>query len=172
MIGYLDGEDPQNKLRANPFHGEEDRASLAVYTGDMGYLDDEGYLFLKGRRDAMLKVEGNRVYPTEVSARIADVAPVRDVHVVGAPDKTGKHRLMAFVTVDSEDAFDPNALRNQLRKQLPSYMVPADVVVLEDVPRTASGKPDFPALERKAAELMTSAGLNPASARFEGRGPR
>ena len=70
MDGYLDG-DNHEKLRPNPFRGPRDSNALAVFTGDYGYLDHDGYLFLRGRRDAMVKIAGNRVYPREIVEQLA-----------------------------------------------------------------------------------------------------
>jgi acyl-CoA synthetase (AMP-forming)/AMP-acid ligase II len=168
MIGYLDGEDPQRKLRPNPFLDEHDHAAVAVFTGDLGFVDEEGYLFLKGRRDAMLKVEGNRVYPQEISAHIAGMASVSEAHVVGAVDEGNKLRLVAFVVLSPGAALEPQQFRRDLLLRLPSYMVPNAVVVLEDVPRTASGKPDMPALKAKAERHLHLA--NPSNRNPEATG--
>jgi acyl-CoA synthetase (AMP-forming)/AMP-acid ligase II len=157
MIGYLDGEDPQDKLRPNPFLGEHDGAPVAVFTGDLGFVDGEGYLFLKGRRDAMLKVEGNRVYPQEVSAHIARLASVSEAHVVGVVDEGKRLRLVAFLVLSAGAALDAQQLRRELLLRLPSYMVPNEIVFLNDVPRTASGKPDMPALKAQAERHLANA---------------
>src|SRR5262249_33867740 len=96
MLGYLDGNDPQNKLRPNPFAGPDDPAPRAIFTGDQGYLDGDGYLFLSGRRDDMVKIQGNRIYPNEVRDQLLQVPGVglAEVVAVKTPEQT---RLAAFV---------------------------------------------------------------------------
>ena len=83
MLGYLDGADEQNKLRDNPFRGPDDPDAKAVFTGDVGHLDEDGYLYLLGRRDAMLKIMGNRVYPAEVVTQLLALPGVLQAEVVG-----------------------------------------------------------------------------------------
>ncbi len=149
MLGYLDGSDEQNKLRDNPFQGSADGAMKAIYTGDAGYLDDEGYLYLLGRRDSMLKIMGNRVYPGEVAAQLLTLPGVHQAEVVGVERGDGGPRLYAFVVADP-DAPAGEELRRQVASRVPAYMVPAAVFVLDAIPRTASGKPDYQALVAEA----------------------
>lgn len=149
MLGYLDGDDDQRKLRSNPFRGPEDAAAKAVYTGDVGYLDEAGYLHLLGRRDSMLKIMGNRVYPGEVAAQLLSLPGVHQAEVVGVACGDGGIRLYAFVVVDP-DAPPADELRRLMTSRVPAYMVPAAVFTLEAMPRTASGKPDYQALVTEA----------------------
>jgi acyl-CoA synthetase (AMP-forming)/AMP-acid ligase II len=154
MLGYLDGDDPQHKLRPNPFFGPDDGAALAVFTGDQGYLDEDGYLYLVGRRDEMLKVSGNRLYPREISDQLAAIAGVAEAEVVGVkPDDDDTH-LVAFVVQEPSRALQPMAIRRELASRVPSFMLPARVVILPAMPRTANGKPDRQALAARAAALF------------------
>src|SRR5581483_5573714 len=82
MLGYLDGNDPEHKLRPNPYAGPDDPAPLAIFTGDQGRLDEDGYLFLEGRRDDMVKIQGNRIYPNEVRDQLLAVPGVGLAEVV------------------------------------------------------------------------------------------
>ncbi len=149
MLGYLDGADPQRKLRDNPFRGADDPSPQAVFTGDFGYLDDAGYLYLLGRRDAMLKIQGNRVYPREVAAQLLALPGVLEAEVIGASLGGEGPSLVAFVVLrpGAPAAAD---LRRQAATRLPPYMVPSAVRALAAIPRTASGKPDYPALLAEA----------------------
>jgi acyl-CoA synthetase (AMP-forming)/AMP-acid ligase II len=157
MLGYLDGSDEQRKLRDNPFRGPEDPSTKAVYTGDIGHLDASGYLYLHGRRDAMLKIQGNRVYPGEVAAQLLAVAGVLEAEVVGCKPASGNVELVAFVVLGpaAPQAAD---LRRLLATRLPAWMLPARVLEKDAIPRTASGKPDLPAL---AAEAAARSGQSP-----------
>jgi acyl-coenzyme A synthetase/AMP-(fatty) acid ligase len=105
----------------------------------------------------MLKVEGNRVYPQEVSAHIARLASVSEAHVVGVVDEGKRLRLVAFLVLSAGAALDAQQLRRELLLRLPSYMVPNEIVFLNDVPRTASGKPDMPALKAQAERHLANA---------------
>ncbi|MFI5364212.1 MAG: class I adenylate-forming enzyme family protein [Candidatus Binatia bacterium] len=143
MMGYLGEADSLNpKLRRNPFWGENDPSPLAVFTGDLGYLDDAGYLFLKGRRDGMVKVTGNRVYPQEVADQIATIPGIRDVVVTGMTRADGQSTLIAFLAVARGADLSLGAVRKVLGAKLPAFMVPKEIVIVEQIPRTPSGKPD------------------------------
>jgi acyl-CoA synthetase (AMP-forming)/AMP-acid ligase II len=149
MLGYLDGRDEQRKLRDNPFRGPDDPCAKAIFTGDVGHVDEHGYLYLHGRRDAMLKIKGNRIYPEEVAAQLLALPGVVQAEVVGVDERDRGCRLFAFVVLDP-DAPAPDVLRRQLSSRVPAYMVPEAILTLDSIPRTASGKPDYPALVAEA----------------------
>lgn len=116
----------------------------------MGHLDKDGFLYLSGRRDAMVKIHGNRVYPEEVTARIHAMAGILDAEVVTGPGgpQGDDISLTAFVVGDAESVQDPIRFRRELAASLPAYMVPADVRFLGELPRTATGKPDKQRLKK------------------------
>jgi acyl-CoA synthetase (AMP-forming)/AMP-acid ligase II len=155
MLGYLDGDDPQHKLRPNPFFGPDDEAACAVFTGDQGYLDEDGYLYLVGRRDEMLKVSGNRLYPREISDQLAAIDGVAEAEVVGVKRDDDETHLVAFVVQEPSSTLQPMLIRRALALRMPSFMLPERVVILPAMPRTANGKPDRQALAARAAALLT-----------------
>ncbi len=150
MLGYLDGTDDQNKLRENPFHGPGDESPLAIFTGDRGILDADGYLELKGRLDTMWKIQGNRVYPGEITNQMLKVAGVLEAEVVAVRGDQGEMRVCAFVVLAADCELSPMQLRRALAMKLPSYRVPAQTDILAVIPRTANGKPDRKALTDRA----------------------
>lgn len=152
MLGYLGGRGTGEKLRANPFFGESDPNELAIFTGDLGHVDDEGFLFVEGRRDGMLKVAGNRVYPAEVVDVLLQREGVTDAQVVGVPTPDGETTLIAFIVVGGE--FVELAEIRRLAAVLPSYMVPKRIIQDGVLPRTASGKHDLVALKARAKGII------------------
>lgn len=136
MLGYLNGVNG-DKIRS--FDGER-----AVFTGDYGYLDEQGYLFLKGRRDGMIKVAGNRVYPEEVAHQLRALPVVREVEVIALEETAGERVLVAFVSVNRP--MDESELRKAAANRLPAYMVPRRFVLMREIPRLGNGKPDRVAL--------------------------
>lgn len=156
MKGYLGNRElsdaERRKLRPNPFFGPTDQSPYAIFTGDMGYLDEEGFLYLKGRRDDMVKIQGNRVYPQEVTAQILCVPGVRDSVVVSHTEDDGTISLTAFVVPIPEAKLTVGQLRRELNRRLPSYMVPNNVVFVHAIPRTATGKADV----RRLSEARTA----------------
>ena len=139
MKGYLGENVFEDKLRRLP---EPLGGAMAVFTGDYGYLDREGYLFLKGRRDGMIKVAGHRVYPEEVTHYIRAIDGVREAEVIAVKTETGDPSLVAFVIVKDRTATTPDAIRRAAARRLPAHMTPAKIVFLDTIPRLSNGKPD------------------------------
>ncbi len=169
MLGYLndlesdssgnDNLDSDKKLRKNPCHQFASRYPLALFTGDSGYIDHDGFLFLKGRRDHMLKIQGNRVYPTEITSQIMMLEGVKQAEVVGCVDEKGDAVLVAFLIVECIDEprfMNARQLRVLLSKKLPSYMVPKIIEIYTQMPTTATGKPDLHQLNLEAKRLVNA----------------
>jgi acyl-CoA synthetase (AMP-forming)/AMP-acid ligase II len=89
------------------------------------------------------------VYPREVAAELLALPEVLQAEVVGAPAGNGGTRLVAFVVLGT-GAPQADELRRLLATRLPAYMIPAAVLRKDVLPRTASGKPDYPALVTEA----------------------
>lgn len=105
-------------------------------TGDLGYLDDQGYLHVVGRADDMVVVGGENVFPDEIEAVIGELDGVDECAVLGAEDEELGQVLVAFV-VGSVDA---QRVEEVCRDQLASYKVPRRVHVVDELPRTSTGK--------------------------------
>ncbi|GIW39438.1 MAG: acyl-CoA ligase (AMP-forming), exosortase A system-associated [Candidatus Binatia bacterium] len=161
MLGYLGNREltpeEERKLRPNPFYGPEDSSPLAVFTGDLGFVDPEGYLYLKGRRDSMTKIQGNRVYPLEVAAQLLAVPGVEDAVVLGVAGPGADPLLVAFVVPARGSRLSPASIRKELNLRLPSYMIPQRTVFVERIPRTATGKPDEKLLRERASGVEAAA---------------
>jgi fatty-acyl-CoA synthase len=137
----MDGEGEVHVRSGAMFSGYasgEETAHRAGYlsTGDLGYLDADGYLYVVGRADDMVVVGGENVYPDEVEALIAELDGVEDVAVLGAPDDEMGQVLVAYVvgTASVEE------VRTACERDLPSYKVPRRIERVDEVPRTATGK--------------------------------
>jgi long-chain acyl-CoA synthetase len=110
----------------------------AFTVGDLGRLDDDGCLFLEGRRDDLIISGGVNVYPAEVEAVLADLDGIGEVAVFGAPDERWGQRVCAAVV--PAGPFDAVAVMARARSRLAPYKCPKDVYVVDDLPRTATGK--------------------------------
>jgi len=104
--------------------------------GDLGRLDDDGYLYLDGRRDDLIITGGVNVYPLEVEAALHELDGVEDVAVFGVPDERWGQRVCAAVVGAAAEA----AIRDHARERLAAYKCPKDIFVVDDLPRTATGK--------------------------------
>ncbi len=114
----------------------------AFTVGDLGRLDDDGYLFLDGRRDDLVITGGVNVYPAEVEAALADVAGVEEVAVFGLPDERwGQRVCAAVVPVAGADVGRVLAeLADHAAGHLAGYKRPKQYEVAIGLPRTATGK--------------------------------
>jgi acyl-CoA synthetase (AMP-forming)/AMP-acid ligase II len=111
-----------------------------MLTGDLGRLDAEGRLNVEGRVDDMIISGGENVYPAEVEAVLGQHPDVVEAAVIGVPDESFGQRLLAYVVLGPGARTTAQQLRTHVRDQLANYKVPREVVVLDELPRNASGK--------------------------------
>jgi acyl-CoA synthetase (AMP-forming)/AMP-acid ligase II len=116
------------------------KGSALMDTGDLGYLDCNGRLFVCGRDDEMIISGGENVFPGPVEDAIANLPQVGEVAVVGVPDNEYGQRLAAFVVGRGSAGLDAEMVRAYIRNRLSRFSVPRDVTFLDELPRTATGK--------------------------------
>ena len=109
-------------------------------TGDRGYVDADGLLFVSGRDDDMIVSGGENVFPREVEDLLAEHPAVDDVAVIGVPDQQFGQRLRAFVVPREGAALSEDDVREHVRENLARFKVPRDVVFVDVLPRNATGK--------------------------------
>jgi len=122
----------------NPFRDDGSRIYL---TGDLAKYREDGVIEFLGRIDHQVKIRGYRIELGEIEARLGDHASVRECVLLLREDNPGDQRLVAYVVPEGAPA-DANELRDHLRKDLPEYMVPNDVMHLDAMPLTPNGKLD------------------------------
>ena len=110
------------------------------HTGDLGRIDEEGYLYLVGRRGDKIIRGGENVYPVEVEQVLATHPDVQDVVVVGVPDRRLGETIKAFIVPSPGATPDPETLRSYGRERLAGFKVPVMWEFLEAMPRNANGK--------------------------------
>ncbi|PSH03152.1 MAG: hypothetical protein CXZ00_13745 [Acidobacteria bacterium] len=141
MLGYLrDAEGTARKIRNGVLH-----------TSDKGYLDADGYLFLVGRADDLVKVSGEKVYPAEVENALETIDGVDEAAVIAVPDAKHGARLHAFLQLRSGAELTDTALRSACRELLENYKVPRTFTFVSQMPRTQTGKTDRRALAASTA---------------------
>lgn len=111
-----------------------------VHTGDAGYLDDEGYLYLKDRMKDMVVSGGENIYPVEVENTIANMAAVADVAVIGIPDEKYGEALLAFVVVQPGEKLELDDMIAFCREHIAGYKIPRKLEIIAEMPRNPSGK--------------------------------
>lgn len=109
-------------------------------SGDVGYLDSAGRLFVVGRDDEMIVSGGENVYPIEVEKALAAHPDVAEAAVIGVDDEQYGQRLAAFVVLEPGAGATPDALKQHVRDNLANYKVPREIAVLDELPRSSTGK--------------------------------
>ncbi|MCV7253054.1 bile acid CoA ligase [Mycobacterium hackensackense] len=110
-------------------------------SGDIGYLDQAGRLFVVGRDDEMIVSGGENVYPIEVEKILVTHPEVAEAAVIGVDDEQFGQRLAAFVVLTGEGAgVTADELKQFVRENLANYKVPREITVLDELPRNSTGK--------------------------------
>jgi fatty-acyl-CoA synthase len=109
-------------------------------SGDMGYLDEEGRLFVVGRDDEMIVSGGENVYPIEVEKTLAAHSEVAEAAVLGVDDEQYGQRLVAFVVLEPGATAAVDTLKQHVRDNLANYKVPREITILDELPRGSTGK--------------------------------
>ncbi len=130
MQGYLD--EPEITARTLTEHG--------LRTGDFGCVDADGYVWVAGRKDDIIKRGGEKVSVVHVQEALLGLGRFHDVAVIAAPDDILGHVPVAFVVPRDPDGFRGSRVLRELRDVLPSASLPSRIVAVERIPRTGSGK--------------------------------
>jgi acyl-CoA synthetase (AMP-forming)/AMP-acid ligase II len=109
-------------------------------SGDLGYIDEAGRLFVVGRDDEMIVSGGENVYPIEVERTLAAHPAVAEASALGVDDERFGQRLVAFVVLQPGASATPDVLKQYVRENLANYKVPREIVILDELPRNAIGK--------------------------------
>jgi len=163
-LGYLN----RPELTAERFiaHPASAVPGARVYkTGDRVRLGSDGNIEFLGRADRQVKINGKRVELDEIEARLRATGLVQDAAVVCPPAVGGAQRhIQAFVTAAAGRSIDVSALRQALREDLPDYMIPAAITVLDSFPLSPTGKVDRSKLPAAAPPAAASRGRAPQGA--------
>jgi long-chain acyl-CoA synthetase len=111
-----------------------------LLTGDVGYYDEDGYLYITDRKKDMLLVNGLNVYPREIEEVIYQIPGVNEVAVVGQPDPRKGEHPVAFVVARGGAKLDEKSILQYVRNKLADYKVPRRVAFLPSLPHSATGK--------------------------------
>jgi acyl-CoA synthetase (AMP-forming)/AMP-acid ligase II len=152
-LGYWNRpEETARALRPNPLLPPEmGDCEKVCYSGDLVKMDEEGFLYFIGRRDTMIKSSGFRISPTEVEEVLFQTGKLRGAAVIGIPDEVLGQVIKAFVVPRDGEPLSTESLLATCAEKMPRYMVPKFVEVLSELPKTSSGKVDYPALRRREA---------------------
>jgi long-chain acyl-CoA synthetase len=159
MLGYLNKpEETEKTLR---WHAD---GYLWCHTGDLGYMDDDGFFFFKLRLKRMLKVSGVNVYPTQVEETIRLHPAVDQVCVIGIPDKHQISRVKAFIVLkDKKQATEETKkdIISYCKDKLLKWESPREIEFRDTLPKTLVGKIAFNELEKEELAKLKEAGEFP-----------
>jgi long-chain acyl-CoA synthetase len=128
--GYLNNPEESN----GAFWGDWFRS------GDVGMVNEDGYLFLMDRMKDMIISDGEHVYPREVEECLHARPEVQECAVIGLPDREFGEKITAFIVPGRGREIDPAALYEYLNKRLPAFKIPKEFIAVKDLPKTSSGK--------------------------------
>jgi fatty-acyl-CoA synthase len=128
-----------------PFEGYTGGGSKQIIdgllsSGDVGYFDEDGLLFVSGRDDEMIVSGGENVFPAEVEDLITGHPDVVEATAIGVEDQEWGHRLRAFVVKKQDASLDEDTVKHYVRDNLARYKVPREVIFLDELPRNPTGK--------------------------------
>ena len=131
-----------------------------LHTGDLGYVDEDGFVFITGRLKRIFTVFGKdknmyKLFPQRIEEFIATLSNVNGCAVVVKKDKEKLHKAIAFVSLASTENSKVviGEIQDMLTKELPEHMQPETIILKDNIPLTTSGKVDYRALEKEAEKL-------------------
>jgi long-chain acyl-CoA synthetase len=127
------------------YHNKPEETAFALrdgymYTGDIGYVDEDGFLFLVDRKKEMIIVGGYNVYPREIDEVLAKHPAVLEAATVGVPDSFSGEAVKAYVALKPGAKLDRAALEAYCKERLVKYKLPKHIEFLDALPKTGVGK--------------------------------
>jgi amino acid adenylation domain-containing protein len=136
-------------------------------SGDFGRVRSDGTLEFRGRLDDQVKIRGFRIEPAEIEWALHRLSGVQRGAVVARRDPRSAEQLVAYVVPTPGIVLDPDALRDELRLDLPAHLVPHDIVVIDALPLSPNGKVDRASLPAPGPRTSTRTPVAPRNAREE-----
>ncbi|ROI01344.1 amino acid adenylation domain-containing protein [Chryseobacterium sp. G0240] len=154
--GYLNNEElTASKFITNPF-----RETEKIYrTGDLARWHPDGDIEFLGRMDNQVKIRGFRIELEEIERSLAQQENIREAVVITKDTVNDNKYLVTFIVAKPGTGPDSTSVRNQLKEELPGYMIPAQIIFIDKIPLTANGKTNTQALrdlaDKEARELVS-----------------
>ncbi len=130
MLGYWDKPEETKKVLRNGW----------LYTGDLATIDDEGFIYIVGRKSEMIKSGAHRIGPKEIEEVLLELPEVSEVAVLGIPDDILGEKIVAVVVPSNGVVPKTQKVLNHCCKKLASFKVPHEIKVVDSLPKTSSGK--------------------------------
>lgn len=144
MLGYWNKEDlTRQMLKPGKLPWER-----VLCSNDWFKMDNEGFLYFLGRNDDIIKTRGEKVSPVEVENVIYKLLDVKEVAVLGIPDKITGESILAFVTTHTNAQITSKDIIKECMLKLENFMVPKEVLILDEMPKSTNGKIDKKILKK------------------------
>jgi len=140
MVGYYNDPEATKETMSNGY----------VRTGDLGYIDDDGFVFFTQRIKRVIKVSGVGIFPTEIERLVQHINGVKEACAISIPDKRMNHAIKLYVVADYFDRQEMiNVIMDTCRKYLIRWAHPKEIEFIDALPRTLLGKVDFKTLQEQ-----------------------
>ncbi|HLS67188.1 MAG TPA: AMP-binding protein [Pseudogracilibacillus sp.] len=130
MEGYLNNEEETERTIQDGW----------LHTGDLGYYDEDGYLYIVDRKKDLIIRGGMNIYPKQIEEVIHEIRDVVEVAVIGVPDEKYGEEVKAFVALTESSSVTEEDIINYCKEKLANYRCPKEVVILEELPKNSVGK--------------------------------
>ena len=111
-----------------------------LYTGDIGKIDEDDYLFILGRNKGIIIVKGQNIYPCDIENVLHTYPKIAEAMVVGVPDKLRGEVVRAVISVKAGEVASEEEIRRFCRQRLANYKIPKQIIFLSSLPKTATSK--------------------------------
>ena len=136
MLGYWKQPELSRHMLKEGTHPQE----RVLCTHDWFRMDEEGFLYFIGRSDDIIKTRGEKVSPIEVENVLHGIEGIVEAAVIGQPDELLGEKICAFVALDENSTLTDKAIRKLCLDHLENFMVPQEIIILDSLPKTATGK--------------------------------
>ena len=126
-----------------------------LYTGDIGRVDEDGYLFLLGRKKELIITKGQNIHPCDIEAVLNTYPKVIEAAAVGIPDEMRGEIVRAYLSLKPGEVATEEELKRFCREHMADYMLPKQFIFLDSLPKTASGQIYKEALKRQPFDLLS-----------------
>jgi len=129
MLGYWRDPEGSEKVLCSGWY----------YTGDQAYQDEDGFFYVVGRKDDLLKVGGHRINPQEIEDVLMESGMVVEAAIIGVQDDLLGNRLIAFIAPRNGE-FNEKSILEYCFERLPKFKIPGEVKIVRELPKNANGK--------------------------------
>jgi long-chain acyl-CoA synthetase len=130
-------------------------------TGDLGYRDSDGYIFITGRKKDLIIRGGINISPMEISNRLMEHPNVKEAATIGVPDNIYGEVIVSFVVLKLNSNTSEEMIKDHCREKLPDFKIPKAICFLKEIPKTKTGKFSKHALQKMISDHKNFFHVNP-----------